>query len=345
MAICGSFLGGWHRLRGAACGLLTILALSAFPESGLSAAQFAPTQPQPSPDMLLPGLNVGYVFLQTRWVDTVEAVTPDGFAKGPPLPALDYSTGTGNVLTSGQDNFVGAHITGYIKLAAAGRYRFIMLSNDGVRVRLNGTVIISDPGVHPDHGSDVAIVDAAQPGWYRLEIHYFERKNTSTLRLFWAPPQALDFYVVPAQMYARDKVIGGNLAAIKTSKASSIVPKIGPVTKAPKLLSTETSVLAVPSTRIVDAAATKTEPATVASSISRFEEPRTGSGQRLYACTDDDEGCGKPVADAFCQQQGFATATAFNTDRRKGPAQTLEGAYTCTKKKCKVFDFITCGSG
>jgi hypothetical protein len=333
-----------HRLRSTAWALLAILGLSWSGAGEASAGQFAPVQPQPSPDMLQPGLNVGYAFIATRWVDTVEAVAPQSFAKGPPLPALDYATGTGNVLTSGQDNFVGAHITGYIKLAIAGRYRFIMLSNDGVRVRLNGTVIISDPGVHPDHGSDVAIVDAAQPGWYRLEIHYFERKNTSTLRLFWAPPQALDFYVVPAEMYARDRVIGVTSAGIKTTKAAMLVPQIGPVTKAPKLLSSETSVLAVPSTKIVSSAATKTVTGTVPAAPSRFEAPRTSAGQRLYACTDEDEGCGKPVADAYCQQQGFAVATAFDIDREKGPAQSLEGSYTCTKKKCKVFDFISCGS-
>ena len=42
----------------------------------------------------------------------------------------------------------------------------------------------------------------AEPGWYPLDILYFERKGTSTLQLFWLPPGASgDRVLVPAEAF------------------------------------------------------------------------------------------------------------------------------------------------
>lgn len=73
-----------------------------------------------------------------------------------------------------------------------------------------------------------------------------------------------------------------------------------------------------------------------------YKPPRLASGLRLYACqTLDSDVCKRPVADMFCQQQGFARADRYDTGKAKGPAETL-GGETCTDKKCKVFDKIVC---
>jgi hypothetical protein len=73
-----------------------------------------------------------------------------------------------------------------------------------------------------------------------------------------------------------------------------------------------------------------------------FDPPKAPGGQRLHACqTVDGNLCGQPIADQFCQQQGYTRADGYNTEKRKGPAVTLSGEV-CDKKKCKVFDAITC---
>jgi hypothetical protein len=73
-----------------------------------------------------------------------------------------------------------------------------------------------------------------------------------------------------------------------------------------------------------------------------YEPPYTQSGARVYACqTIGGNVCGEPVASAFCQQQGFGRADAFNSANQKEPAETLAG-QKCTKKKCKVFTQIVC---
>jgi hypothetical protein len=76
--------------------------------------------------------------------------------------------------------------------------------------------------------------------------------------------------------------------------------------------------------------------------LQTFAPPLAKSGLRLYACQSlDSDVCGRPVADTFCQQQGFARTESYGTDRTKGPVETIAGE-TCTKKKCKVFEEIVC---
>jgi hypothetical protein len=72
-------------------------------------------------------------------------------------------------------------------------------------------------------------------------------------------------------------------------------------------------------------------------------QPVTGQGGLpLYECqTTNDQLCRQPVADAFCQQQGFARATGFDVDSRKAKAETITGER-CTRKKCRVFDWVVC---
>ncbi len=85
-----------------------------------------------------PGLAVKYYFSMFRRVHEIQewAKYKDG-KPGEPLRMLNYHTGTGEVLTSGSDDGVGAD---------------------------------------------------AEPGWYPLSLWYFERKNTSTLELYWLKP-------------------------------------------------------------------------------------------------------------------------------------------------------------
>ena len=73
-----------------------------------------------------------------------------------------------------------------------------------------------------------------------------------------------------------------------------------------------------------------------------FRESQGPHGLRLYACTTvGGNDCGKAVAKAFCQAQGWSKADKYDTKSKKVQAETLAGE-ACDKNKCKVFDFIDC---
>ncbi len=159
---------------------------------------------QPEPASLAPGLAVTYHFhiFNTvgeipQWARSNESV------KGAPLPALDYSVGSGKVLTSGRADGVGATISGLIRFPAVGRYVLAMQSNDGISLSIGGQRILADPGVHADRFSKLVRVDITEAGWYPLDLLYFEKRNTSTLQLYWAQEAAGEsLRLVPPEAFA-----------------------------------------------------------------------------------------------------------------------------------------------
>lgn len=170
-----------------------------------SAALPVPLAPQPSPGSLEPGLGVTYYFNIFNFVDEIRqfAQLEDG-VPGRPLPALAYLVGSGEVLTSGHRDGVGAVIEGLINFPDAGTYTLAMQSNDGVELTIGGQVVIRDPNVHADRYSELTLVEIDEPGWYPLELLYFEKRNTSTLELYWLPPGAAagGLTFVPADSFA-----------------------------------------------------------------------------------------------------------------------------------------------
>jgi hypothetical protein len=140
-------------------------------------------------DGLQPGLEVCYIDGLIRHIDEmIRLEDKKPCEPGPNLRLLNSSVGAGTVLTSNLNDGVMARITGYIHLDTAGTYRFTMESNDGVRVEIDGQMILEDPDVHADRYADYGSMEVTEPGWYPLTVRYFERKNTSTLRFFWQPP-------------------------------------------------------------------------------------------------------------------------------------------------------------
>ncbi len=174
----------WASMLGAA-----VLGAVLLAPAGAMAQMLDPPEPQPDPAQLQPGLAVCYMFEFVRHID--QMIGWEGSLDcepGPPLLELNYSTGSGNVLTSKGRDGVMAKITGFIHLEKPGIYTFGFESNDGVRLEIEDYMVVEDPGVHSDQFSDLGMIQANAPGWYPLTIRYFERKSTSTLRFYWLPP-------------------------------------------------------------------------------------------------------------------------------------------------------------
>lgn len=161
-------------------------------------AQFAeevsglrPASPQPGDGALQPGLLPTYYFHIFNFVIEIPEYARDApGVEGEPIPRLDYLVGSGPVLTSARRDGVGADINGFIRFDEPGLYRFAARSNDGVRVEIGERLVISDPTVHADRFSPIVPVLVDEAGWYPIRVLYFEKRNTSTLQLFWLPPDS-----------------------------------------------------------------------------------------------------------------------------------------------------------
>lgn len=159
-----------------------------------------PAIPQPTASDLQEGLAVKYYYGTFDHVrDLVSFMEYKDGKPGAPLKSLNHNMDAGRVLTSDADDLVGAHITGYVRLEAQGTYKFQITNNDGVRVHLGGARIYDDPRTGPARTSDPIPVDVAQPGWYQLEIWYFEKRRTATLEIDWKLPKQRMMTDLPAE--------------------------------------------------------------------------------------------------------------------------------------------------
>ncbi len=191
------------RVHLVAAALVAALAIAAPAVADSHVKTLAPIA-QPDPTSLAPGLAVTYHFHIFNTVGEIpQWARSNDSVEGTPLPALEYSVGSGKVLTSDRTDGVGATITGLIRFPAAGRYVLAMQSNDGVALSIGGQRILADPGVHTDRFSELVRVDIKEAGWYPLDLLYFEKRNTSTLQLYWAQEAAGEsLRLVPPEAFA-----------------------------------------------------------------------------------------------------------------------------------------------
>jgi hypothetical protein len=152
---------------------------------------------------LKPGLSVLYLDGGYRYVKQIPKgkKAREKGRSGKPVLQINHQFGTGEVFDSGKNSKVGVLLDGYIHLAKPGAYALQVLSNDGVEVYVDGTLIVSDPNLHTDRLSDIGEYSSAKEGWQPLHIRYFQRKGSAALKLYWRPPGSGAFEVVPERAY------------------------------------------------------------------------------------------------------------------------------------------------
>lgn len=110
-------------------------------------------------------------------------------------PSFDWGTGrpASNV---NADNFT-VKWTGTVQAEEGGVYRFQTLSDDGVRVTVNGQQIINN---WTDHGAttDTSVGITLEAGKrYTIVVDYYEKTGGAVLRLSWQKPGSAAFTTIP----------------------------------------------------------------------------------------------------------------------------------------------------
>lgn len=91
--------------------------------------------------------------------------------------------------------------TGQVQAETTGTYTFYTNSDDGVRVYINGQLVIDDYTYHaPVIDSGQIVLQGGQK--YNIDIKYFQGQGGSLLQLFWSAP-AIPYQLVPtSQLYS-----------------------------------------------------------------------------------------------------------------------------------------------
>ena len=184
--------------------MMALFAGSAFGESDQTLSKNTKPVPRVDENTLQPGLAVAYIYGFWRHMDEMlsDKAANRKAKPGEPIPFINHQFGkTGLIFGSGANRGVGVKMTGFIRLPKPGTYQFMAKSNDGIRVFVHNQRVIDDPAVHGDRLSEAGEVNISDPGWYPLQILYFQRKGSAVLEMHWKRPGDETFSIIPAEAY------------------------------------------------------------------------------------------------------------------------------------------------
>lgn len=87
---------------------------------------------------------------------------------------------------------------GYVRATSSGNYRFQTVSDDGVRLYINGNLIINNWTNHSSTTNTSADVTLVAGQTYSLVLEYYENTGSSVIQLSWLVPGAGSYVAIPA---------------------------------------------------------------------------------------------------------------------------------------------------
>ncbi|GIR86153.1 MAG: hypothetical protein CM15mP85_27770 [Rhodobacterales bacterium] len=93
---------------------------------------------------------------------------------------------TRNYNPKGRRDYWSVDIQGYIYIPSNGSYQFRTLSDDGVRLKIDGKTVINNWTLHAPRYDYVAVT--LQSGWKPIQLQMYEWGGGTALQLAWRPP-------------------------------------------------------------------------------------------------------------------------------------------------------------
>jgi len=99
---------------------------------------------------------------------------------------FDWATGTpASGVTA--DNF-SARWTGRVEAPVTGNYRFTTVSSDGIRLWVNGQLVVNNWTDHSTTTNTSAAISLTAGVRYTITLEYYERAGSAVARLQWSYP-------------------------------------------------------------------------------------------------------------------------------------------------------------
>jgi mono/diheme cytochrome c family protein len=115
------------------------------------------------------------------------------------IEAVDFNWG-GNPPATGmaKDNF-SIRWTGQVKTTTAGAYRFVTVSDDGVRLWVNGVLMIDNWTNHAAKTNTSSTITLAANTRYTITMEYYENTGSAVARLQWRLPNTTTNVTIPRE--------------------------------------------------------------------------------------------------------------------------------------------------
>jgi hypothetical protein len=129
------------------------------------------------------------------------AFYPNTSLRGPPaLQTVVRSwdvTADGNLASSNQANY-SVRWEGFLEVEEAGRYAFLLDSDDGSGLWIDDRPVVQNPGTHMRRHREGTTHLA--PGEHRLKLEFFQGVGDSFFRLRWKPPGETSWQALPLKL-------------------------------------------------------------------------------------------------------------------------------------------------
>ncbi len=96
----------------------------------------------------------------------------------------------------GKDNF-SVRWTGEVKTSGAGSYRFRTTSDDGVRLWVNGVLVIDNWTLHSATTNNSSSITLAANTRYSIRMEFYEQTGSAVAKLYWRLPGAWSYVSIP----------------------------------------------------------------------------------------------------------------------------------------------------
>lgn len=102
-------------------------------------------------------------------------------------PAIDFDWGENSPHALVPVNYFSVRWTGQVLPRYSERYTFHVLSDDGVRLWVDGILVINQWIDQPptEHSSTISLAIEAER-WYSIQLEYYERAGGATIKLYWS---------------------------------------------------------------------------------------------------------------------------------------------------------------
>jgi autotransporter-associated beta strand protein len=164
--------------------------------SGVASASFINTA----------AVGTGTGLLAQYWTNTTAAAfsnigfsAPATLARTDAVVNFDWSA-AGPDPSIGQTNFT-ARWTGTVQPQYDETYTLTTVANDGVRLWLNGQLLIDDWNVHAGLATNSASISLHAQQFYNLRMDYFQQDSTAGAQLRWSSPSTAPAIVPQSQLY------------------------------------------------------------------------------------------------------------------------------------------------
>jgi hypothetical protein len=91
--------------------------------------------------------------------------------------------------------------TGLVRVAKTGKWKFITVSDDGSRLRIDGRVVVENGGTHEMREASGEV--ELEAGVHEIAIEYFERYGPAGIRLLWEGPGQNKDIIAPQALLHR----------------------------------------------------------------------------------------------------------------------------------------------